>query len=162
MIEPRGNPDLEEKPVRADCGRQLGTKHLDGDRTIVFQIPGEVHRRHTAGAQFPLDGVSTAQSGRQMIGSRHPAKMRALGEWREGPQARGDCARSRVSLKWLAGARNRLRGRCRMHQCTAPRPRASIPLDRIAEFARSEARNAMSRSRFILLIWKFALDELVV
>ena len=33
-------------------------KDLDGDLAVVLEIPREIHRRHTARAEFPLDAVT--------------------------------------------------------------------------------------------------------
>ncbi len=61
MLQPSRDLDLAQKPLRTHRGRKLGVQHLDGDRTAVFQVLGEKHRRHTAAAQLPLDGVEPGE-----------------------------------------------------------------------------------------------------
>ncbi len=52
-----GDLDLTQKPFGAEGRSQLGSQHLHRDLTMEFQILGEVHRRHAAGAQLTLDPV---------------------------------------------------------------------------------------------------------
>ena len=63
MGEPRGNRDLAQKPLGADRGRDLGPQHLDRDLAAVPEVFGDVHRRHAAATQDPLDPVAVAEGG---------------------------------------------------------------------------------------------------
>ena len=57
MIQLRGDLDLAEKPLGADRGSKLRPQHLEGNRAVVLEIPGEIHHRHPPATEFPLDGV---------------------------------------------------------------------------------------------------------
>ena len=41
MSEPRCDLDLAQESVDADCGGEIGTQHLDGDPTVVFEVAAE-------------------------------------------------------------------------------------------------------------------------
>jgi len=57
MVEPGGNGDLTEKPLRAERSGELLTQDLDRYRPVVPLIVREIHRRHPAAAELPLDAV---------------------------------------------------------------------------------------------------------
>ncbi len=44
---------------------RLGPQHFHGHLALVLQVLGEVDRRHTAGAEFPLDFVAVGEGGRE-------------------------------------------------------------------------------------------------
>ena len=58
VLELGSDLDLAEEPFRAKGGGQLGPQYLDRHLAMVFQILGEVHRRHAAGTHLFLDGVA--------------------------------------------------------------------------------------------------------
>ena len=68
MLKPRSKTDLPEKPVTAEAQGELGVQRLERDRTIVPEIPCEVHRRHPASPELVLDGVAVAQGTPQLFG----------------------------------------------------------------------------------------------
>ena len=68
MLKPRGETDLPEKPVTAEAQGELGVQRLERNRTIVPEIPCEVHRRHPASPELALDGVAVAQGTPQLFG----------------------------------------------------------------------------------------------
>ena len=47
---------------------ELGPQHLDCHLPVVPHVPGEVHRRHSALAELPLDAVAIAEGGGQAVG----------------------------------------------------------------------------------------------
>jgi hypothetical protein len=63
MIEPGGDPDLPEKPLRAQRGGQFRTQHLQRDTPIVFQVVGQMHCGHPTATDLPLNQVSAGESG---------------------------------------------------------------------------------------------------
>ena len=55
--------DLAEEPLGADHRRELRPQHLDRDLAVVLQVLGEIHRRHAALPQLPLDAVAVGEGG---------------------------------------------------------------------------------------------------
>jgi hypothetical protein len=53
--------DLAEKPLGADDRGKLGPEHLDGDLPIVLEILREIHGRHAARTQLPLDPIAVGE-----------------------------------------------------------------------------------------------------
>ena len=70
MLEIRRRLDLGEETLAADDGRQLRLEDLERDATVVFDVIGQVHGRHAAGAELSLDAVSVGQGIRE-IGDAH-------------------------------------------------------------------------------------------
>jgi hypothetical protein len=62
MDEASGESDLTLKTLDRVTTRQLGAKHLDGDRTIEVMIAAAVDDGHAAGSDFFFD----AEAGRQL------------------------------------------------------------------------------------------------
>ena len=54
VVEPGGEPDLPDKPLRAQRVRQLGMEDLQGDEAIVPEIAGQVDGGHAAAAELAL------------------------------------------------------------------------------------------------------------
>ena len=46
---------------------QLRTEHLDRHLAVVLEVLGEIHGRHTALTQLPLDPVAVGESGRESM-----------------------------------------------------------------------------------------------
>ena len=63
MAELRGQPDLEEKPLRAKARRQFRVQHLEGDPAILPEILCQVHRSHSTAAELALERVAVGQGG---------------------------------------------------------------------------------------------------
>ena len=55
VIEVCGNLDLLQKPSRTECGCEIRKQYLHCYFAVVLQVVGEVHRRHTASADFALN-----------------------------------------------------------------------------------------------------------
>jgi len=60
MLEPRQDSDLKQEAIGAHAGDDLGVQDLDRYRAIVLLIPRQIHHRHPAPAQLPVDGVAVA------------------------------------------------------------------------------------------------------
>ena len=67
MLQVCGDLDLFEKPFRTEGGGQLEPQHLDRDLAMVFEVLGEVHRRHAARTQLFLDGVAVGEGGGETV-----------------------------------------------------------------------------------------------
>ena len=61
VLQLRRDPDLAQKALAAERGREIGTQHLDCDLALVLQIAREVDRCHAAGAEFALDVVAAGE-----------------------------------------------------------------------------------------------------
>ena len=61
MLEPGGELDLAEEAIGAQHGRELGVEDLQGDQTVMLDVPGQVHRRHAAAAELPLEDIAVAE-----------------------------------------------------------------------------------------------------
>jgi hypothetical protein len=73
VLQVRGDPDLAQKPLDAEQGRQFGFQDLERDETVVLQVARDVHRRHPADASFALDRVLLGEGGgelREKVGHR--------------------------------------------------------------------------------------------
>jgi hypothetical protein len=76
MLQPGGDLDFPEEPFGAEHVGQLGPEDLDGHPTVMFEVTGEIDRRHPAMTHFPLDVVSVGKCGgmaAQRI--RHPERF---------------------------------------------------------------------------------------
>ena len=63
MLQPRRELDLAQEPLGAQAVGQLGAQHLERDRPVVPEVPGEVDRRHPAAAELALERVAAGQCG---------------------------------------------------------------------------------------------------
>jgi hypothetical protein len=61
MVELGRNPDLPQKPFGAQLGRDLLPEDLDGDRTIVPDVLGQVDGRHPPTPDLTLEHVAVAE-----------------------------------------------------------------------------------------------------
>jgi hypothetical protein len=61
--EPGRDFDFADKPIRAERCGELGAQDLDRDLTRMLEVAGEVDSRHSALAEFPLDGVTIGEGG---------------------------------------------------------------------------------------------------
>jgi hypothetical protein len=61
VLEVGGDADLREEALTAEHGAQLGVEHFQGDEAVVPDVAGEIHRRHPAAAQLPLEGVAVGE-----------------------------------------------------------------------------------------------------
>ena len=76
MLQPREDLDLEQEALGGLAGDDLGAQDLDRDGAVVLAVAGQVHHRHAAPAQLPLDRVAVADGDRLGIGSG-PARPKA-------------------------------------------------------------------------------------
>ena len=67
MMQPGGDVDLEQKPLRPHRRRQLGTQHLHRHVAMVLQVLGEVDRGHAAGAALALEAIAAPQRPRHAL-----------------------------------------------------------------------------------------------
>ena len=61
MLQPGGDADLALEPLRAERRGQLGMEHLERDRPVVPEVPGEPDGGHAAAAELALELVSVPQ-----------------------------------------------------------------------------------------------------
>ena len=45
----------------------FGSKHLHGHLAVVFQVLGEIDRRHPTATELPLDGIAIGEGGFQTV-----------------------------------------------------------------------------------------------
>ncbi len=57
VLQVGGDLDLLEEALGPDDRGKLGPQDLHRHLAVVLDIVGEIHRRHAAGAEFPLDLV---------------------------------------------------------------------------------------------------------
>ena len=62
VLQPRGREDLSLEPLGAERRGELGVQHLERDRPVVLEVPGQEDRGHPAPAQLALDRVAAAQA----------------------------------------------------------------------------------------------------
>ena len=62
MLQPGGDADLLEEPVRSEGGGEVGAEDLQGDLAVVAEVVGEVHCGHPAAAELALDAVALGQA----------------------------------------------------------------------------------------------------
>ena len=72
-----GEPDLAVEALGPHQGAQLGAEDLERDEPAVAKIPGEIHHRHSAGAELALDIVAVLEGARQR--TRHISHVGDLG-----------------------------------------------------------------------------------
>ena len=63
VVETRGEPNLPNEPLRTQHLRKLRMQNLQGDRTVVPEIAGEIDRGHAATAELALERVAVRQGG---------------------------------------------------------------------------------------------------
>jgi hypothetical protein len=62
MMQPGGDLDLPQEPLRSQRGGELRPQHLDRDLSVMLEILGEINGGHAAPAELALDQVPVAQS----------------------------------------------------------------------------------------------------
>ena len=73
MLELGLDPDLALEALGAHGGRDLGAEDLDGDRTVVPEVPGAEHDTHASVTDLAVDLVSTRQRRAQARVEVHPS-----------------------------------------------------------------------------------------
>ena len=63
MLELGGRLDLAQEALGAERGAEVRMEHLDRHVAVVLEVVGEIHRRHSARAEFALDAVAAGQGG---------------------------------------------------------------------------------------------------
>jgi hypothetical protein len=63
MLEIRRRLDLGEKPLGAEGRGEFGVEDLERDLAIVTDVAREIHGRHAAVADLPLDFVAVGNCG---------------------------------------------------------------------------------------------------
>jgi len=63
VLEPGRGLDLGKEALAPERGREVGVEHLDGDLAIMANVVRQVHGRHAALAQLPLDAVAVLEGG---------------------------------------------------------------------------------------------------
>ena len=72
MLQAGSEPDLALEPLGAQYRRPFGMQHLQGDRSVMLQVTGQVDRGHTPAPELSLEGVSMRQSlGERLLGVGH-------------------------------------------------------------------------------------------
>ena len=64
MLEPGGQPDLALEALGPERVTQLGMEHLERDRPVVPEVPGEIDRGHAPAAELALDRVAPSRFAR--------------------------------------------------------------------------------------------------
>ena len=75
VVELGRKPDLPQKPFGTDFGRHLGTEELDGDRSGVLQVVGQIDRRHASAPELALKHVQVSQCMGQGRVNSQPASL---------------------------------------------------------------------------------------
>ncbi len=63
----RGDLYLTQKAVHPYVEAQFSAEDLESDGSVVFDIPREVHGRHSPAAELALDGVAVRKSGAEAV-----------------------------------------------------------------------------------------------
>src|SRR4030095_12767012 len=71
MLQGGGGLDFPHKPVGSDDRRELRPENLYRYLPVVLEILGEIHRRHAALAQLPLDAVAVSEGCRKSLVDGH-------------------------------------------------------------------------------------------
>ena len=74
MVETRGDLDLAQEALAAQCKGHLPAHHFDRDVTRVFEVVREIHRGHAAAPHLPRDAIALGERSREsyrlLIGQR--------------------------------------------------------------------------------------------
>src|SRR6185503_17063759 len=65
MLEPGGQANLAQEPVRTESGGELRMENLEGDGPVVPEIARQEDGGHAAAAELMLDRVAAGQGGRE-------------------------------------------------------------------------------------------------
>jgi len=66
VLQPRGEPDFPKEALPPQRRGQIRVEDLEGDKTVVLQVTGEIDRRHPAAAELALDRVAAGEGGLQV------------------------------------------------------------------------------------------------
>src|SRR5687767_1784099 len=91
MLEVGGDPDFAQETLAAENGRQLRLEDLQRNGAMMPEITGEIHCRHSAGADLALDLVSFGDRALQRVLPLHLAPI-------VGERLRYDGAREAASI----------------------------------------------------------------
>ena len=58
MVQLRRELDLAQEPLGPEVERQRRAEHLEGDRPVVPEVPGEVDGGHAPAPELALDQVA--------------------------------------------------------------------------------------------------------
>ena len=67
MLETGGDFDLFEEPLCAEYGCEFGTQDFHRHLAVVFQVLGEIHRRHTTSTDLALYGIAIGEGGFETV-----------------------------------------------------------------------------------------------
>ena len=74
MLQLCGGLDLAQEPLATQRGAEIRMKDLDGDFAVMLEIVREIHRRHSARAEFAIDAIPVGEGGaKQFEGGGHCA-----------------------------------------------------------------------------------------
>ena len=65
MLEPSGRADLAQEALGPERVSQLRMQDLEGHRSVVLEVPGEVDGGHAAAAELALECVAVAAGPRR-------------------------------------------------------------------------------------------------
>lgn len=60
-------PDLPEKSIGTQCGRQVWIEHLERHLAIVLEVAREIHDRHAAMANLAVDGIPVLENRSEVV-----------------------------------------------------------------------------------------------
>lgn len=74
MLQVGGRPDLGQKTLGAEYGRELGAEQFQGNGAIVANISRQEDQCHAAGTEFTLDAVRALETSGESVddGQRAP------------------------------------------------------------------------------------------
>ena len=61
VLQAGGRRDLAAEALGVDRERHVAAEQLEGDRTVVPEVEGEVDRGHAATAQLAVEPVASAE-----------------------------------------------------------------------------------------------------
>lgn len=77
MLEAGSEADLPLEALRAERGRKVHLQNLQGNRTIMFEIVGEIDSSHASSPYFTFDLVAVAETFDEWGGDvRHASGLR--------------------------------------------------------------------------------------
>src|SRR6266404_1319168 len=75
MLQPRDCKYLAAETLGRHTRRELGRENLDDDLSLEVVVLADEYERHAATGELPLNGVRSAESGKEAFGDR--------GHWRQ-------------------------------------------------------------------------------
>src|SRR5215831_16934810 len=79
MLEIRRDFDLRLETVHADDRAEIGPEHLEGNATIVAQVPSEEDPGHAPFSDQSLDRVAIGEGRCERVSREHPAALLRVG-----------------------------------------------------------------------------------